>query len=71
MLAPAVHAAAGTQHVSKVNRARAEALIAAGRMQASGQAELWRVQTARKPETRARRIETLVAMLARGDKIHR
>ena len=30
----------------------------------------WRVQTARKPETRARRIETLVAMLARGDKIH-
>jgi uncharacterized protein YdeI (YjbR/CyaY-like superfamily) len=106
---------------SKVNRARAEALVAAGRMQASGQAEidrakadgrwdaaydsartaavpadlqaaldaqpkaaaffstlnaanryavLWRVQTAKKPETRARRIETLVAMLARGDKIH-
>jgi uncharacterized protein YdeI (YjbR/CyaY-like superfamily) len=106
---------------SKVNRARAEALIAAGRMQASGQAEidrakadgrwdaaydsartaavpadlqaalhaqpeagaffstlnaanryavLWRVQTAKKPETRARRIETLVAMLARGEKIH-
>jgi len=106
---------------SKVNRARAEALIAAGRMQASGQAEidrakadgrwdaaydsartaavppdlqsaldahpraraffstldaanryavLWRVQTARKPETRASRIEALVAMLARGDKIH-
>jgi uncharacterized protein YdeI (YjbR/CyaY-like superfamily) len=106
---------------SKVNRARAEALVAAGRMQASGQAEidrakadgrwdaaydgartatvpadlqaaldaqpkaeaffctlnaanryavLWRVQTAKKPETRARRIETLVAMLARGEKIH-
>ena len=106
---------------SKVNRARAEALIAAGRMQASGQAEidrakmdgrwdgaydgartaavpadlqaalhaqptagaffstldaanryavLWRVQTAKKPQTRARRIETLVAMLARGEKIH-
>jgi uncharacterized protein YdeI (YjbR/CyaY-like superfamily) len=106
---------------SKVNRARAEALIAAGRMQPSGQAEidrakadgrwdaaydsartaampadlqaaldaqpkagaffstldaanryavLWRVQTAKKPETRARRIETLVAMLARGEKIH-
>jgi uncharacterized protein YdeI (YjbR/CyaY-like superfamily) len=106
---------------SKVNRARAEALIAAGRMQASGQAEidrakadgrwdaaydstrtaavpadlqaaldahpkaraffstlnaanryavLWRVQTAKKPETRASRIATLVAMLARGDKIH-
>jgi uncharacterized protein YdeI (YjbR/CyaY-like superfamily) len=106
---------------SKANRARAEALIAAGRMQASGLAEverakadgrwdaaydgartaavpadlqaaleaqpeameffstlnaanryavLWRVQTAKKPQTRARRIETLVAMLARGDKIH-
>ena len=106
---------------SKVNRARAEALIAAGRMQASGRQEidrakmdgrwdaaydsartavvptdlqaeldahpkaraffstldaanryavLWRVQTAKKPATRARRIETLVAMLARGDKIH-
>jgi uncharacterized protein YdeI (YjbR/CyaY-like superfamily) len=106
---------------SKVNRARAEALIAAGRIKASGQAEidcakadgrwdaaydsartaavpadlqaaldahpkaraffstlnaanryavLWRVQTAKKPKTRASRIETLVAMLARGDKIH-
>lgn len=106
---------------SKVNRARAEALIAAGRMQASGQAEidrakadgrwdaaydsartaavpadleaalraqpkagaffstlnaanryavLWRVQTAKKPEMSARRIQTLVAMLARGEKIH-
>lgn len=106
---------------SKVNRAKAEALIAAGRMHASGQAEidrakkdgrwdaaydgarsaavppdlqaaldaqpeagaffatldganryavLWRVQTAKMPETRARRIATLVAMLARGEKIH-
>lgn len=106
---------------SKVNRARAEALIAAGRMQSSGQAEvdlaradgrwdaaydsartavvpadlqaalnaepkaaaffsrlnaanryavLWRVQTAKKPQTRVKRIETLVAMLARGEKIH-
>jgi uncharacterized protein YdeI (YjbR/CyaY-like superfamily) len=106
---------------SKVNRAKAEALIAAGRMKLAGQAEidrakadgrwdaaydsartstvppdlqaaldakpkakaffsrldatnryavLWRVQTAKKPETRARRIETLVAMLARGEKIH-
>ncbi|MBS0316516.1 MAG: YdeI/OmpD-associated family protein [Proteobacteria bacterium] len=33
-------------------------------------AVLWRVQTARRPETRARRIETLVEMLARGGKIH-
>jgi uncharacterized protein YdeI (YjbR/CyaY-like superfamily) len=30
----------------------------------------WRVQTAKKPETRAKRVETLVAMLARGEKIH-
>ncbi|HEY1229832.1 MAG TPA: YdeI/OmpD-associated family protein [Ramlibacter sp.] len=33
-------------------------------------AVLWRVQTAKRPETRARRIDTLVAMLARGEKIH-
>lgn len=31
---------------------------------------LWRIQTARKAETRARRIEQLVAMLARGEKLH-
>ena len=30
----------------------------------------WRVQTAKKPETRARRVETLVAMLMRGEKLH-
>jgi uncharacterized protein YdeI (YjbR/CyaY-like superfamily) len=34
-------------------------------------AVLWRVQTAKKAETRTRRIEMLVAMLARGEKIHR
>lgn len=33
-------------------------------------AVLWRVQTARKAETRSKRIETLVAMLARGEKVH-
>ena len=33
-------------------------------------AVLYRVQTARKPETRARRIEQLVAMLAEGRKLH-
>jgi RNA polymerase sigma factor (sigma-70 family) len=33
-------------------------------------AVLWRVQTAKRPETRSSRIETLVAMLARGEKIH-
>ena len=31
---------------------------------------LWRVQTAKKPETRARRIAELVAMLARGELLH-
>ena len=33
-------------------------------------AVLWRVQTAVKPETRAKRIAQLVAMLARGETIH-
>lgn len=33
-------------------------------------AVLWRVHTAKKPETRAARIEKLVAMLGRGEKIH-
>jgi len=31
---------------------------------------LYRITTARKPETRARRIATFVAMLARGEMIH-
>lgn len=30
----------------------------------------WRVQTAKKPETKATRVDTLVAMLARGEKLH-
>jgi len=33
-------------------------------------AVLWRIQTAVKPETRARRITQLVAMLARGETVH-
>jgi uncharacterized protein YdeI (YjbR/CyaY-like superfamily) len=33
-------------------------------------AVIWRVQTAAKPETRARRIAQLVEMLARGEKLH-
>lgn len=33
-------------------------------------AVLWRIQTAVKPETRARRIAQLVAMLARGEAVH-
>lgn len=32
---------------------------------------IWRVQTAKRPETRERRIADLVAMLARGEKIHK
>jgi uncharacterized protein YdeI (YjbR/CyaY-like superfamily) len=106
---------------SKINRDKAEALVAAGQMQPSGLAEmerakadgrwaqaydsprtaavpddlaaalarvpraqaffatldasnryaiLWRVQTAKKPETRARRIAELVAKLARHELIH-
>ena len=31
---------------------------------------LWRLQTAKKPETRARRLATFVAMLARHERIH-
>jgi len=30
----------------------------------------WRVQTAVKPETRARRVAQLVEMLARGEAVH-
>ncbi len=33
-------------------------------------AVLFRIQTAKKPETRARRIQALVAMLEKGEKIH-
>lgn len=33
-------------------------------------AVLWRIQTAKKPETRARKIATLVEMLERNEKIH-
>ena len=33
-------------------------------------AVLWRVQTAKKAETRQKRIADLVAMLARGEKVH-
>ena len=31
---------------------------------------LWRIQTAKKPETRARRIQQYVEMLERGEKLH-
>ena len=106
---------------SKINVAKIEILVAAGRMRPAGQREVdaakadgrweaaydgaksmevpvelakalaknrkakaffdaldktnryavcWRVQTAVKPETRLARIEKLVGMLARGEKIH-
>lgn len=106
---------------SKINRDKAIALMAAGRMMPSGLAEverakndgrwdrayesqksalvpedlamaladnpraetffatleahnryaiLWRVHTAKKPETRARRIATFTEMLAKGEKLH-
>lgn len=106
---------------SKINVAKAEALIEAGRMQPSGQAQvdaaradgrwagayegarnstvpddlqaaldanpaaraffatvdaanryavLWRIQTAVKPQTRAKRVAQLVDMLARGETVH-
>ena len=42
----------------------------AGLDRANRYSVLWRVQTAARPETRSRRIEALVAMLARGEKIH-
>jgi uncharacterized protein YdeI (YjbR/CyaY-like superfamily) len=37
---------------------------------ANSYAILWRIQTAKKPETRARRIEQFVGMLERKEKIH-
>ncbi len=33
-------------------------------------AALWRIQTAKKPETRKARIERLIAMLEAGEKLH-
>lgn len=49
------------------NKARAffESLDSANRY-----AILWRLQTAKKPETRAARLEKLVSMCARGERIH-
>ncbi len=53
--------------LAKHRKARAffETLDAANRY-----AVCWRVQTAKTPETKAKRVETLVAMLARGEKLH-
>jgi uncharacterized protein YdeI (YjbR/CyaY-like superfamily) len=31
---------------------------------------VWRLETAKKPETRQRRLEAMVAMLERGEKLH-
>jgi len=53
--------------LAKHRKARAffETLDAANRY-----AVCWRVQTAKTAETKAKRVETLVAMLARGEKLH-
>lgn len=48
---------------------RAEAFFATINA-ANRYAVLWRIQTAVKPETRARRVAQLVEMLARGETIH-
>jgi uncharacterized protein YdeI (YjbR/CyaY-like superfamily) len=51
--------------------ARPEARAFFSRLDAANRySVLWRVQTAKRAETRSRRIETLVEMLARGEKIH-
>ncbi|GAC1492825.1 MAG: YdeI/OmpD-associated family protein [Gemmatimonadaceae bacterium] len=106
---------------SKINREKAQVLIASGRMKPAGLAEverarkdgrleaayespagatvppdfeielerhpkakqffktlsrsnsyaiLWRIQTAKKPETRARRVQTFIEMLEKGETIH-
>lgn len=48
----------------------AAAAFFAGLNGANRYAVLWRVQTARKPETRAKRIRDLVGMLERGEVLH-
>jgi uncharacterized protein YdeI (YjbR/CyaY-like superfamily) len=50
--------------------APAAAAFFAGLDGANRYAILYRIQDAKRPETRARRIETFVAMLARGEKLH-
>jgi uncharacterized protein YdeI (YjbR/CyaY-like superfamily) len=42
----------------------------AGLDAANRYAILWRLQTAKKPQTRAARIDKFIAMLGRGDKLH-
>jgi uncharacterized protein YdeI (YjbR/CyaY-like superfamily) len=48
----------------------AAAAFFAGLNGANRYAVLWRLQTAKKAETRARRLENLVGMLERGEKLH-
>jgi uncharacterized protein YdeI (YjbR/CyaY-like superfamily) len=71
-------AAYSSQRVAEVPPDLATALEAAPRAAAffetlearNRYAVLFRIHTAKKPETRAARIEKFVAMLARGEKIH-
>jgi uncharacterized protein YdeI (YjbR/CyaY-like superfamily) len=53
-----------------LDRNPAAAEFFAGLDRTNRYAVLWRIQTANRPETRARRIERLVQMLAEGRKIH-
>jgi uncharacterized protein YdeI (YjbR/CyaY-like superfamily) len=71
-------AAYDSPRTSKVPEDFAQALAAKPRAaaffetlnSANKYAMLWRLQTAKRPETRARRIEQFIAMLSRGEKIH-
>lgn len=55
---------------AELDKSKAAAAFFASLDSANRYAILWRVQTAKKPETRQRRITELVAMLKRREKIH-
>jgi uncharacterized protein YdeI (YjbR/CyaY-like superfamily) len=54
----------------ELDRSEAAAAFFATLNSANRYAILWRIQTAKKAETRARRVAELVAMLKRGEKLH-
>jgi uncharacterized protein YdeI (YjbR/CyaY-like superfamily) len=53
-----------------LNRNKKSAAFFATLNRANIFAIVYRLQTAKKPETRARRMETILAMMARGEKFH-
>ncbi len=55
---------------AELDRSEAAAVFFGALDGANRYAILWRIQTAKKAETRARRIRDLVAMLARREKLH-